>query len=40
MGGVDYKLLGARLDAESMDVLELMWAYDLARVHAFLDLWR
>jgi asparagine synthase (glutamine-hydrolysing) len=40
MGGVNYKLLGARLDAESMDVLELMWAYDLARVHAFLGLWQ
>jgi len=38
--GVNYKLLMESIDRRQMGVLELMWAYDLARVHAFLDLWR
>lgn len=38
--GVDYKLLLDSIDRRQMHVLELMWAYDLARAHAFLDLWR
>jgi hypothetical protein len=37
--GVDYELLEARVAARSMDVVELLWAYDLARAHAFLGLW-
>jgi asparagine synthase (glutamine-hydrolysing) len=39
IGGVDYRALEARLEARSMDVVELLWAYDLARAHAFLGLW-
>ena len=37
--GVDYRLLATRLEQQDMEVFELMWAYDLARVHAFLSLW-
>lgn len=37
--GVDYRLLEERVDARGMDVVELLWAYDLARAHAFLGLW-
>ena len=33
--GVDYELLAERLDDGGLDVLELAWASDLARVHAF-----
>jgi asparagine synthase (glutamine-hydrolysing) len=36
--GVDYRLLGERLDRGDLSVNELIWAYDLARVHAFLGL--
>lgn len=36
--GVDYALLAARVERREMDVLELMWAYDLARAHAFLSV--
>jgi asparagine synthase (glutamine-hydrolysing) len=38
--GVDYELLEERIEARNMDVVELLWAYDLARAHAFLGLWR
>jgi asparagine synthase (glutamine-hydrolysing) len=37
--GVDYALLADRVAARDMDVVELLWAYDLARAHAFLGLW-
>jgi asparagine synthase (glutamine-hydrolysing) len=37
--GVDYPALAARIEARDMDVVELLWAYDLARAHAFLGLW-
>jgi asparagine synthase (glutamine-hydrolysing) len=40
LAGVDYALLGERIEARDMKVVELLWAYDLARAHAFLDLWR
>ncbi len=36
--GVDYELLATRVEARDMDVVELLWAYDLARAHAFLGL--
>lgn len=36
--GVDYALLASRLERREMHVLELMWAYDLARAHAFLTV--
>jgi asparagine synthase (glutamine-hydrolysing) len=37
--GVDYSALAARIEARDMNVVELLWAYDLARAHAFLGLW-
>jgi asparagine synthase (glutamine-hydrolysing) len=37
--GVDYELLAAKVEARNMEVVELLWAYDLARAHAFLGLW-
>jgi asparagine synthase (glutamine-hydrolysing) len=37
--GVDYALLAERIEARDMQVVELLWAYDLARAHAFLGLW-
>jgi asparagine synthase (glutamine-hydrolysing) len=39
LAGVDYALLRERIEARDMPVVELLWAYDLARAHAFLDLW-
>ena len=39
LAGVDYALLRERIEAHDMPVVELLWAYDLARAHAFLDLW-
>jgi len=39
LAGVDYALLAERIEARDMDVVELLWAYDLARAHAFLGLW-
>ena len=35
MPGVDYRLLRSRLQAEKLDLVEYMWAKDLAAVHAF-----
>jgi asparagine synthase (glutamine-hydrolysing) len=37
--GVDYEALARRVEARDLDVVELLWAYDLARAHAFLGLW-
>jgi asparagine synthase (glutamine-hydrolysing) len=37
--GVRYDLLEERLDRQSLDLSEFMWAKDLASVHAFLSLW-
>ena len=37
--GVDYRALEARVEARDLGVVELLWAYDLARAHAFLGLW-
>ncbi len=39
LAGVDYAALAARIEARDMGVVELLWAYDLARAHAFLGLW-
>jgi asparagine synthase (glutamine-hydrolysing) len=39
IGGVDYRGLASRLEARDMEVVELLWAYDLARAHAFMGLW-
>lgn len=37
LDGVDYSRIRERLEGEDMGVLELQWARDLARVHAFLE---
>lgn len=37
--GVDYRLLGERLSAGNLDMVEFGWARNLANVHAFLSLW-
>jgi asparagine synthase (glutamine-hydrolysing) len=39
MPGVDYACLRDRLVSEEMDVLEFIWAKDLAATHAFVSLW-
>jgi len=39
ISGVDYLHLSDRLEREDLDVIELRWARDLARIHAFLGLW-
>jgi hypothetical protein len=36
--GVDYPALMERIEQRGMNPLELIWAYDLARIHAFLEL--
>jgi asparagine synthase (glutamine-hydrolysing) len=35
--GVDYGLLNERVNARSLEPVELVWAYDLATVHVFLE---
>jgi hypothetical protein len=35
--GIDYGLLNERLEARSLEPVELVWAYDLATVHVFLE---
>jgi asparagine synthase (glutamine-hydrolysing) len=37
--GVRYDLLRERLDRESLELSEFLWAKDLASVHAFLSRW-
>jgi hypothetical protein len=37
--GIDYDGLRERISRRDLTVFELIWAYDLARCHAFLDLW-
>lgn len=39
LAGVDYAALAERIETRDMGVVELLWAYDLARAHAFLSLW-
>jgi asparagine synthase (glutamine-hydrolysing) len=39
MRGVDYELLSERLDREDFTLIDWTWANDLARIHAFLNLW-
>jgi asparagine synthase (glutamine-hydrolysing) len=39
IGGVDYDALGERIRERRLSTFELIWSYDLARVHAFLALW-
>ena len=38
IAGVDYGRLAKRVDARDLNVVELLWAYDLARAHAYLEL--
>jgi len=40
MPGVDYKRLRHRLDEGEMPLIELMWAKDLAVIHAFMEEWQ
>jgi hypothetical protein len=40
LAGIDYRLVAERIERRNMSLFELVWAYDLARAHAFLDLWR
>jgi asparagine synthase (glutamine-hydrolysing) len=37
--GIDYVMLGKRLEAETLSVRELQSARDLARIHCFLNQW-
>lgn len=37
--GVDYDLLADRLERRDLDILEYIWAKNLAGVHVFLSLW-
>jgi asparagine synthase (glutamine-hydrolysing) len=37
--GVDYELLWQRVERRDLDIVEYMWAKDLAATHAFLALW-
>jgi hypothetical protein len=39
MPGVRYDLLRDRLESEQLDIEDIMWAKDLASIHAFLALW-
>jgi asparagine synthase (glutamine-hydrolysing) len=39
IAGVDYALLRERIERRELPLFELIWAYDLARAHAFLSLW-
>jgi asparagine synthase (glutamine-hydrolysing) len=36
--GVDYRILADRLERADMDLVELQWARDLARLHAFIEV--
>jgi asparagine synthase (glutamine-hydrolysing) len=38
IAGVDYERLAERIDRRDLNVVELLWAYDLARAHAYLEL--
>ncbi len=40
MPGVNYDLLRLRVAQRALGVTDLLWAYDLARVYAFVSLWR
>jgi len=37
--GVNYKRLAKRIEDESFDTVDILWSIDLAKIHAFLDLW-
>jgi asparagine synthase (glutamine-hydrolysing) len=37
--GVNYKLLGERLNAEDLGIIDYVWARNLASAHAFLSQW-
>jgi asparagine synthase (glutamine-hydrolysing) len=39
IGGVDYRALRERLERQNLDLLDFMWAKNLASAHAFLSLW-
>jgi len=37
--GVDYNLLGKRLERQDLSLIEWIWVNDLVRIHAFLSQW-
>jgi hypothetical protein len=37
--GIDYHRLATRLDRQDLGLIDWIWAYDLTRVHAFLNQW-
>jgi hypothetical protein len=37
--GVDYRMLGERLEREDLELMEYDWAKNLAGIQAFLSLW-
>lgn len=39
MRGVDYVLLRQRIEQGTMSLLDLLWAHDLVKVHAFVSSW-
>jgi asparagine synthase (glutamine-hydrolysing) len=39
LDGIDYDLLRERIEKQTLGLFELIWAYDLARAHAFLGGW-
>ncbi len=39
ISGIDYKILGERLDQRTFEVAEYKWAIDLAKSHLFLAQW-
>jgi asparagine synthase (glutamine-hydrolysing) len=39
IAGVDYAMLQERIERRALALFELIWAYDLARAHAFLSQW-
>jgi len=38
--GVDYKRLTERIEQRRFDTVDILWSVDLAKIHAFLDLWQ
>jgi hypothetical protein len=39
LGGVDYGVLMDRIDRADLELVDYLWARDLANIHAFLSTW-
>lgn len=39
MPGVNYPVLASRLDRQDFTIVDLRWANDLVRIHAFMNQW-